>query len=89
VYCAMLLKRDENLDVVNAAIRSGRNVHSGLLTLTINDSTDITKNDVDRFLDWIGMRLASFREDGKKIAHNEDAHYCEYCVVLDPPVISY
>ncbi|MGY8901356.1 MAG: PD-(D/E)XK nuclease family protein [Flavobacteriales bacterium] len=89
VYCAMLLKRDENLEVVNAAIRSGRNVHSGLLTLTINDSKDITKNDVDRFLDWIGMRLASFRKDGKKISHNEESHYCEYCVILDPPVISY
>tara|TARA_B100000767_G_scaffold136647_1_gene129419 strand:+ start:1425 stop:4205 length:2781 start_codon:yes stop_codon:yes gene_type:complete len=89
VYCAMLLKRNENLDVVNAAIRSGRNVHSGLLTLTINDSKDITKDDVNRFLDWIGMRLAAFRENGKKISHNEDSHYCEYCVVLDPPVISY
>ena len=89
VYCAMLLKRDTNLDVVNAAIRSGRNVHSGLLTLTINGSKDITKDDVNRFLDWIGMRLAAFRENGKKISHNEDSHYCEYCVVLDPPVISY
>jgi ATP-dependent helicase/nuclease subunit B len=89
VYCAMLLKRDQNLDAVNAAIRSGRNVHSGLLTLTINKNSNITKDDVDRFLDWIGMRLAAFREDGKKISHNEDAHYCEYCVVLDPPVISY
>jgi RecB family exonuclease len=89
VYCAMLLKRDQTGDIVNAAIRSGRNAHSGLLTLTINKNSNITKDDVDRFLDWIGMRLASFGEDGKKISHNEDSHFCEYCVVLDPPVISY
>ena len=89
VYCAMLLKRDQTGDVVNAAIRSGRNAHSGLLTLTINKNSNITKDDVDRFLDWIGLRLASFGEEGKKISHNEDSHFCEYCVVLDPPVISY
>ena len=62
---------------------------SNSIANSIVSEANITKNDVDRFLDWIGMRLASFRKDGKKISHNEDAHYCEYCVVLDPPVISY
>ena len=88
VYCAILLN-DESLSEVKASIRSGRNARSGLLNLKIGKRTEINREDIDMLIDWISNRLSNFKEDGREISHNEDSHYCEYCVVLDPPIISY
>jgi len=88
VYCAILLN-DESLHEVKASIRSGRNAHAGLLNLKIGKRTEINRGDIDMLIGWISNRLSDFKEEGKEISHNEDSKYCEYCVVLDPPIISY
>jgi ATP-dependent helicase/nuclease subunit B len=88
VYCCILLK-DKTLLEVRASIRSGRNAHSGLLNLKIGKRKDINRQDIDMLIDWISNKLSDFKEKGREISHNEDSHYCDYCVVLDPPIISY
>ena len=88
VYCAILLN-DDSLGEVKASIRSGRNAQSGLLNLKIGKRTEINREDVDKLIEWISNRISAFKEEGREISHNEDSHYCEYCVVLDPPIISF
>lgn len=85
VYCAMLLKRAEQEHSVKASIRSGRNSKEGLLDLNIDGSTEISKVHIDRLLDWICGRLESLQEEDRDMEHNDDSHFCDYCVVLDPP----
>lgn len=88
VYCAILLN-DESLKEVKASIRSGRNAHSGLLNLKIGKRTEINREDVEMLIDWLSSRLSDFKEEGREMIHNEESHYCEYCVVLDPPIVAY
>ena len=88
VYCAILLN-DDSLGEVKASIRSGRNAQSGLLNLKIGKRAEINREDVDKLIEWISNRISAFKEEGREISHNEDSHYCEYCVVLDPPIISF
>jgi len=85
VYCAMLLGKSEQETSVKAAIRSGRNAKDGLLSLNIDGSTEINREQVDRLIDWIDMRLTSLKSEGQTMYHNDDSHFCDYCVVLDPP----
>lgn len=87
VYCAMILNRDNS--IVKASIRSGRNARSGMLNLTIDKRTEINSEDVKMLIEWIGGRLDKLREKDVQFSHNEDSHYCEYCVVLDPPIKSF
>ena len=82
VYCAMLLKNET--DFVNAGIRSGRNSKSGLLSLEIEGSNQITLESVHKLIAWIQSRLDELHADGHQIEHNHDSNFCEYCVVLDP-----
>jgi RecB family exonuclease len=85
VYCAMLLKDVEEDTTVSAAIRSGRNAKAGLLKLKIDDSEDISKDQIDILIDWISGRLSTLKEEGHTLVHNHESLYCDYCVVLDPP----
>lgn len=74
---------------MKASIRSGRNAHSGLLNLKIGKRTEINREDVEMLIDWLSSRLSDFKEEGREMIHNEESHYCEYCVVLDPPIVAY
>ena len=85
VYCAMLLGKSEQETSVKASIRSGRNSKDGLLNLNIDGSTEINREQVGRLVDWICYRLESLKAEGHTMEHNDDSHYCDYCVVLDPP----
>jgi hypothetical protein len=60
-----------------------------MLNLTIDKRTEINSEDVKMLIEWIGGRLDKLREKDVQFSHNEDSHYCEYCVVLDPPIKSF
>ena len=81
------LKREQG---VLAAIRSGKNVKSGLLSLVVDGEQVIRASHMQAFLDWLADELAVLRAPDHALAHNPDAHYCEHCVVLDPkPTFSF
>ena len=69
---------------VLAAIRSGRNVREGLLSLEIDGEPLIKPHHADTFIQWLAKQLEAFSAAGHELAHASDAKYCEHCVVLDP-----
>lgn len=89
LYCAVLLADAGANEVIEAAIRSGRNASPGVLKLTIGSSkkdkyTSITKKEIDLMLNWLVNRISSLKEQGRELIHDHDSMYCEYCVSLDP-----
>ena len=91
VYATMVLATlDEEAQAagVTAAIRSGRNVKAGLLSLNIDGESLIRPQHVDTFIHWLADTLDEFAADGQVLEHASDAKYCEHCVVLDPPASS-
>lgn len=70
---------------VLAAIRSGRNVREGLLSLEIDGSPLIQPAHAQKFIDWLADQLVAYAAHDHHVRHSEDAKYCEHCVVLDPP----
>ena len=70
---------------VLAAIRSGRNVKEGLLSLNIDGDALIKPHHANTFIDWLADQLQAYAAEGNHVMHNPDAKYCEHCVVLDPP----
>ena len=70
---------------VLAAIRSGRNVKEGLLSLNIDGEELIKPHHANTFIDWLADQLQAYAAKGNLVMHNPDAKYCEHCVVLDPP----
>ena len=73
---------------MTAAIRSGRNVKAGLLSLNIDGESLVRPQHVDTFIAWLADTLDRFAADGHVLEHASDAKYCEHCVVLDPPASS-
>ena len=69
---------------VLAAIRSGRNVREGLLSLEIDGEPLIKPHHANTFIHWLANQLQAFVAKGHELAHASDAKYCEHCVVLDP-----
>ena len=69
---------------VLAAIRSGRNVREGLLSLEIDGEPLIKPHHANTFIQWLAKQLDAFALKGHELAHASDAKYCEHCVVLDP-----
>jgi hypothetical protein len=69
---------------VLAAIRSGRNVREGLLSLEIDGEPLIKPHHANKFIQWLAKQLEAFAASGHELAHAPDAKYCEHCVVLDP-----
>ena len=69
---------------VLAAIRSGRNVREGLLSLEIDGEPLIKPHHANTFIQWLANQLQAFVAKGHELAHASDAKYCEHCVVLDP-----
>ena len=91
VYATMVLATlDEEAQAVGvtAAIRSGRNVKAGLLSLNIDGESLIRPQHVDTFIHWLADTLDEFAAEGHVLEHASDAKYCEHCVVLDPPASS-
>ena len=91
VYATMVLATlDEEAQAagVTAAIRSGRNVKAGLLSLNIDGESLVRPQHVDTFIAWLADTLDRFAADGHVLEHASDAKYCEHCVVLDPPASS-
>jgi hypothetical protein len=70
---------------VLAAIRSGRNVWEGLLSLEIDGDPLIKPAHAQEFIDWLADQLVAYAAHDHHVRHSEDAKYCEHCVVLDPP----
>ena len=70
---------------VLAAIRSGRNVWEGLLSLEIDGDPLIKPAHAQEFIDWLAGQLVAYAAHDHHVRHSEDAKYCEHCVVLDPP----
>jgi hypothetical protein len=69
---------------VLAAIRSGRNVREGLLSLHIDGDPLIKPAHVSTFLGWLADQLAGYAAADNHVVHKPDSRYCEHCVVLDP-----
>ena len=87
VYATMVLANlspEAREHGVLAAIRSGRNVREGLLSLEIDGQPLIKPHHADTFVHWLATQLEAFVAHGHQLAHAEDAKYCEHCVVLDP-----
>lgn len=70
---------------VLAAIRSGRNVRDGLLSLEIDGDPLIKPHHAETFVEWLSGQLMAYASADHEIQHKEDALYCEHCAVLDPP----
>jgi hypothetical protein len=88
VYAAMVLAtldQEAQERGVLAAIRSGRNVREGLLSLHIDGDPLIKPAHVTTFLTWLADQLAAYAAAENHVVHNPDSRYCEHCVVLDPP----
>ena len=84
VYCAMLLKNEPHRETVSAGIRSGRFAKKGLLSLEIDGSEVISRDAIEKLIEWIQSRLEDLASEEREIEHNHDANYCQYCVVLNP-----
>ena len=87
VYATMVLANlspEAREHGVLAAIRSGRNVREGLLSLEIDGAPLIRPHHADTFIQWLATQLEAFAAQAHKLAHASDAKYCEHCVVLDP-----
>ena len=87
VYASIVLANMDPLERergVLAAIRSGKNVRAGLLSLVIDGEQVIQEAHMNAFLDWLADQLETFRTPQHPLAHNPESHYCEHCVVLDP-----
>lgn len=74
------------VDSVQSGIRSGRNAKVGLLSLSIDGHQMIERNDAQKLLNWLVSQLNDVHVGGEAVHHNEDASYCAYCTVLDPPI---
>jgi len=88
VYAAMVLAtldQEAQERGVLAAIRSGRNVREGLLSLHIDGDPLIKPAHVTTFLRWLADQLSAYAAAENHVVHNPDSRYCEHCVVLDPP----
>jgi len=70
---------------VLAAIRSGRNVWEGLLSLEIDGDPLIKPAHAQEFIGWLSEQIVAYAAHDHEVRHSEDAKYCEHCVVLDPP----
>jgi RecB family exonuclease len=79
-YCAMAAEAP-----VRAAIRSGRYARSGLLELNVEKEPLLSEDLVQQFVDRVGEALVARLGEAREVDHHPDAHYCPYCVVLDPP----
>lgn len=91
VYATMVLATldgEAQASGVTAAIRSGRNVKAGLLSLNIDGESLIRPQHVDTFIAWLADTLDRFAAGGHVLEHASDVKYCEHCVVLDPPASS-
>lgn len=87
VYATMVLASlspEDGEKGVLAAIRSGRNVREGLLSLRINGEPLILPQHAETFVHWLADRLTEFAATDHVLEHKSDAKYCEHCVVLDP-----
>ena len=87
VYATMVLATlspEEGEKGVLAAIRSGRNVREGLLSMRIEGEPLILPHHAETFVHWLADRLTEFAATEKVLEHKSDAKYCEHCVVLDP-----
>ena len=63
--------------------------HACLRFCSCRKRTEINREDVEMLIDLLSSRLSDFKEEGREMIHNEESHYCEYCVVLDPPIVAY
>ena len=87
VYATMVLA---SLDPVAqergvlTAIRSGKNVRAGLLSLHIEKEPVISAEHAERFLEWLGGHVSKFFEEGLALEHAEKSKFCEHCVTLAP-----
>lgn len=83
IYGAILLQNEE-VDGIEAGIRSGRNTKKGILKLSIGKNPTISQVEVDKMLEWLTNQISSLKNEGHELEHNPDSKYCEYCVSLDP-----
>ena len=79
-------RTDENaqIDHVRAGIRSGKNATAGLLPLTIDGQTFVTREDAFKLLSWISDKLNHLHQTNEGLVHETESKYCAYCTVLDP-----
>ena len=70
---------------VLSAIRSGRNVREGLLSLEIDGDKLFKPHHAETFIHWLAEQLKAFAAADHHVSHDAGAKYCEHCVVLDPP----
>ena len=70
---------------VLSAIRSGRNVREGLLSLEIDGDKLFKPHHAETFIHWLAEQLEAFAAADHHVSHDAGAKYCEHCVVLDPP----
>ena len=90
IYAAIALEtlgpNDSSIPEVQLGIRSGKNAKVGLLSLTIDGRREITREDSRKLLNWLISQLETHGGDTPNVDHNEEAIYCNYCTVLDPPI---
>ena len=55
---------------VLAAIRSGRNVKEGLLSLNIDGDALIKPHHANTFIDWLADQLQAYAAEGNHVIHN-------------------
>jgi hypothetical protein len=79
-------RTDENAQInhVRAGIRSGKNATAGLLPLTIDGQTFVTREDAFKLLSWISDKLNHLHQTNEGLVHETESKYCAYCTVLDP-----
>jgi hypothetical protein len=75
---------DDKIEHVGAGIRSGKNANAGLLPLSIDGQTLVTRQDALKLLQWISQKLTELHQTDAGLMHETESKYCAYCTVLDP-----
>ena len=75
---------DDKIEYVRAGIRSGKNANAGLLPLSIDGQTLVTRQDALKLLQWISQKLTELHQTDAGLMHETESKYCAYCTVLDP-----
>jgi RecB family exonuclease len=75
---------ESKIEHVRAGIRSGKNANAGLLPLSIDGQTFVTRQDALKLLQWISQKLTDLHQTDAGLVHETESKYCAYCTVLDP-----